>query len=42
MPEEYTLLFNKITDAIRALEFLHDFLIDAQKEAEELYMGRTD
>jgi hypothetical protein len=36
---EYTTLFNAITDAISALEWLKQALILAQQTAEEIYMG---
>lgn len=38
LPREYTLLFNAITDADRALIRLHEALIAAQQAAEELVM----
>lgn len=41
MPE-YSLLFNAITDAIRALEQLRLALEAAQQEAEELYVSRAE
>lgn len=41
MPE-YTLLFNTITDAIRALEQLSEVLKAAQADAEELFLNRPE
>jgi hypothetical protein len=38
--EEYTLLFNAITDAIKELESLKEKLILAQQEAEEIYIEK--
>lgn len=40
MPEEYTLLFNAITDALKTLEELRDNLIEAQQQAEEMYISK--
>ena len=40
MPEEYTLLFNAITDALKTLEALRDHLILAQQTAEEIYISK--
>ena len=40
MPEEYTLLFNVITDALATLEALRDQLIQAQRDAEEVYIAK--
>lgn len=42
MPPEYTLLFNAITDAIRALEQLLCTLRSAQQKAEEQYISRPE
>jgi hypothetical protein len=39
MMQEYTTLFNAITDAINALDQLKQALILAQQTAEEIYMG---
>ena len=39
MSEEYTLLFNAITDALETLEALRKDLIFAQQAAEEKYIG---
>lgn len=41
MPE-YFKLFNAITDAIRALEQLREFLEAAQSAAEEAYISRPN
>ena len=43
IPNYYTLLFNRVTDAIEALEqqnygTARDILIKAQRDAEELYI----
>ena len=43
IPNYYTLLFNRVTDAIKALEQQNygtakDMLVKAQQEAEELYI----
>ena len=40
MSEEYTLLFNTITDVLEALEELSQKLIQAQQEAEEIYIAK--
>ena len=40
MPEEYTLLFNTITDVLEALENLSNKLKQAQQDAEELYISK--
>jgi hypothetical protein len=40
MPEEYTLLFNAITDALEALEKIRAELIWAQQQAEEIYISK--
>lgn len=42
MNEEYTYLFNEITDAINRLEELRRSLINAQQQAEQIYMERGD
>ena len=39
---EYTLPFNAITDAIRALEQLSEALKAAQRDAEELFLNRPE
>lgn len=39
MSEEYTLLFNSITDALETLDSLRKQLMDAQQKAEELYIS---
>ena len=38
MSKEYTFLFSKISETICEIEKLKDMLIEAQKEAEELYI----
>ena len=40
MPEEYILLFNAITDALHILDELRDKLIQAQRDAEEVYIAK--
>ena len=40
--KEYSVLFNAITDAIRALQELQLALMVAQKKAEELYIEGED
>lgn len=42
MNEEYTYLFNTITDAINRLEELKRSLISAQQQAEQIYMERGE
>lgn len=46
-PNYYTLLFNRITDAIKALDrqdygSARDILVKAQQDAEELYLEAGD
>jgi hypothetical protein len=40
MPEEYTLLFNTITDVLEVLEDLSNKLKQAQQQAEETYISK--
>jgi hypothetical protein len=40
--QEYLLLFNAITDAESALERLRQELMSAQRQAEELFVGKQD
>lgn len=40
MPEEYSVLFNAITDALKTLEELRENLIYAQQVAEEIYISK--
>jgi hypothetical protein len=40
MPEEYTLLFNTITDVLEVLEDLSNKLKQAQQQAEEIYISK--
>lgn len=40
MSEEYTLLFNTITDVLAALEDLSIQLKHAQQQAEEIYISK--
>lgn len=42
LTEEYLLLFNAITDAEQSLARLQEALVYAQRQAEELYLRRTD
>ena len=38
--EEYTLLFNAITDALETLETIRNNLIQAQQQAEEIWISK--
>lgn len=38
IPKEYLLLFNTVTDAERTLAQLRETLLDAQRQAEELFL----
>ena len=40
MSEEYTLLFNAITDALETLETIRKDLIQAQQQAEEIWISK--
>ena len=43
MPESYNFtLFNALTDAIKAIDELRAQLIEAQQQAEEVYMSRPE
>ena len=42
MTKEYLLLFNAVTDAIKALQDLQLALMTAQQTAEELFLECTD
>lgn len=42
MTEEYLYLFNTITRTVEQLDALKAQLLQAQAEAEELYLKRTD
>lgn len=42
MTVEYTYLFNAITKAIEQLDDLKNELLNAQSQAEELYLERTE
>ena len=42
MTKEYLLLFNAITDAIKALKDLQAELMMAQQNAEDIYLERTE
>ena len=41
IPKEYLLLFNAVTDAERSLAQLRETLLQAQREAEELFLEET-
>ena len=38
IPKEYLLLFNAVTDTERALSQLRETLLEAQRQAEELFL----
>ncbi len=40
--KEYLLLFNAVTDAERALGQLREALVEAQRQAEELFLEEPD
>ena len=40
MSEEYILLFNTITDALETLDMLRVKLMEAQQNAEEMYISK--
>jgi len=40
--KEYLLLFSTITDTERALALLRENLLEAQRQAEELFLDETD
>ncbi len=40
--KEYLVLFNAVTDAVRALDQLREALAVAQRQAEELFLEGTD
>lgn len=42
MQKEYTLLFNTLTDLLQELQNLQQIVIDAQIQAEALYIERED
>ena len=42
MQKEYTLLFNTLTDLLQELQNLQQIVIDAQIQAEALYLERED
>lgn len=42
IPKEYLLLFNAVTDAERSLAQLRETLLQAQREAEELFLEASD
>lgn len=42
MNQEYTLLFNTITDIINELRGIENRLIAAQQQAEEIYLEGTE
>ena len=41
LTKEYALLFNAITDAEEVLQRLREELISVQRQAEELFLGRS-
>ena len=41
IPKEYLLLFNALTDAEHTLSQLRETLLEAQRQAEELYVEKT-
>lgn len=42
LSKEYLLLFNAVTDAERALSQLREALVDAQRQAEELFLDEGE
>ena len=42
LSKEYLLLFNAVTDSERALSQLRETLLDAQRQAEELFLEEGD
>lgn len=42
LQQEYTVLFNAITDAIQQLEMLMEQLKAAQQQAEDIYIERME
>lgn len=42
MQKEYTLLFNTLTDLLQELQTLQQAIVDAQIQAEALYLERED
>ena len=40
LSKEYLLLFNAVTDAERTLSQLRESLLEAQRQAEELFFGK--
>ena len=40
--EEYRVLFNAVTDAIRQIDDLREKLVEAQQKAEEIIISRED
>jgi len=40
--KEYLLLFNAVTDAEQTLDRLRETLLEAQRQAEELFLEGTD
>lgn len=41
IPKEYLLLFNAVTDTERALSQLRETLLEAQRQAEELFLEES-
>lgn len=42
MQKEYTLLFNTLTDLLQELQTLQQAIVNAQIQAEALYLERED
>lgn len=42
IPKEYLLLFNAVTDAEQSLAQLRETLLEAQRQAEELFLEAPD
>jgi len=42
IPKEYLLLFNTVTNTERALAQLRETLLEAQRQAEELFIEEAD
>jgi len=40
--KEYLLLFNAVTDTLNTLEELRERLMEAQRQAEELFLGEEE
>lgn len=42
IPKEYLVLFNAVTDAVKALEELRNNLLETQCQAEDLYIAAQE